>query len=166
MATAGTPETPSALQRWCRRLSGLGVAILLACALLTVADIVGRRVFGHSIPGMVDLTQLLVMTAVFLWIPYVFERRANVEVDLLFERLPQFVQAALDRLWLLFGAAFLVVVAWYSGRAALQVFDYGDSSQTIGVPMILYWAPILFGTVLATIVCLVQFVQPVSGRKR
>lgn len=166
MSARETPGPPSVLQRWSGRLAALGVGILLVCALLTVADIVGRRMFGHSIPGMVDLTQLLVMTAVFLWVPHVFERRANVEVDLLFERLPRFVRDALDRLWLLFGAAFLLVVAWYSTIAAMQVFEYGDSSQTIGVPMILYWAPILFGTVLAAIVCIVQFVRSVSGRQR
>ena len=167
-ATGGPAATP--LHRLCRWLAAIGVAILLVCALLTVADIVGRRLFGSTIPGMVDLTQLLVMNAVFLWIPYVFECRANVEVDLLFERLPGAARRWLERLWPVLGAAFLLVAAWYAGRTALQVFEYGDSSQTIGVPMIWYWAPVLFGTVLAAIVCVVQFAQsmadPEAGRSK
>lgn len=151
------------LHRICRGLAGIGVAVLFGCALLTVADIVSRRTLGQSIPGMVDLTQMLVMTAVFLWIPYVFECRANVEVDLLFERLPATAQRWLDRIWPLFGASFLLVAAWHSGRAALQVLEYGDSSPTIGVPMIWYWAPVLFGTVFAAIVCIVQFARALAG---
>lgn len=151
------------LHRVCRGLAGIGVAVLFACALLTVADIVSRRMLGQSIPGMVDLTQMLVMTAVFLWIPFVFESRGNVEVDLLFERLPAAVRRGLERLWPLFGASFLLLATWHSGRAALQVLEYGDSSPTIGVPMIWYWAPVLFGTVLAAVVCLVQFARALIG---
>lgn len=159
-ATAGPAATP--LHRLCRGLAAIGVVILFVCALLTVADILGRRLFEWTVPGMVDLTQLLVMNAVFLWIPYVFERRANVEVDLLFERLPRVARRWLDRSWPLLGAAFLLVAAWYAGRTALQVLEYGDSSQTIGVPMIWYWAPVLFGTVLAAIVCVIQFAQAMA----
>ncbi|MBN9460652.1 MAG: TRAP transporter small permease [Burkholderiales bacterium] len=154
---AGSPE--SLLHRLCRWCATLGVAILLVCAALTVLDIVRRLLVGESITGLVDLTQLLVMTSVFLWIPYAFECRANIEVDLLFDRLPAFARRWLDRLWPLAGALFLVFAVWHSGRAAMQVLEYGDSSPTLGVPMIWYWAPVLFGTVLAAIVCTVQFVR-------
>lgn len=78
----------SALLAFCRACASIGVVILVGCALLTVADVVLRRVNGEAIPGMVDITQLMVMTGVFLCIPFVFEQRANVEVELLYDRLP------------------------------------------------------------------------------
>jgi TRAP-type C4-dicarboxylate transport system permease small subunit len=151
------------LHRFCRGCASLGVVILLACAGLTVADILGRRLLGLSVPGLIDLTQLLVMASVFLCIPFAFEQRANVEVDLLFEQLPRAVRHALAVCWSILGALFLLLVAWHVGRAAAQVLEYGESSATLAVPMIWYWVPILFGTVLAAIVCIHQLLHPTSS---
>ncbi len=149
----------SLLRGFCRACAGIGVAILIACALLTVADVVLRRVRGEAIPGMVDLTQLMVMTGVFLCIPYVFEQRANVEVELVHERLPASMQRALSLLWSVVSALFLVAIAWYAAIAASQVLEYGDRSPTVAIPMIWYWAPILFGTIVSAFVCVVQIAR-------
>ena len=69
------------LHRLCKRCAAAGIVLLLACALLTVGDILSRRLLGVSVPGLIDLTQLLVMSSVFLCIPFALERRAKVEVD-------------------------------------------------------------------------------------
>jgi TRAP-type C4-dicarboxylate transport system permease small subunit len=148
------------LHRFCRGCAAVGVAVLLACALLTVADILSRRLMGLSLPGLIDLTQLLIMSSVFLCIPFAFEQRANVEVDLLFERLPKGVRAVLAVCWSFLGAAFLLTVAWHVGRAAMQVLEYAESSPTLALPMIWYWIPILFGTVTAAVVCIHQMLRP------
>jgi TRAP-type C4-dicarboxylate transport system permease small subunit len=149
----------SLLHVFCRACAWIGVAILIACALLTVADVVLRRVSGEAIPGMVDVTQLMVMTGVFLCIPYVFQQRANVEVELVHERLPMLLQRSLSLLWSVVSAVFLVAIAWYVGIAASQVLEYGDRSPTVAIPMIGYWAPILFGTIVSTVVCLLQLAR-------
>lgn len=154
----------SALLAFCRACASIGVVILVGCALLTVADVVLRRVNGEAIPGMVDITQLMVMTGVFLCIPFVFEQRANVEVELLYDRLPSAARRGLSRLWSLTGAAFLVAIAWYVGAAAGQVLEYGDRSPTVAIPMIWYWAPILFGTIVSTVVCVLQLLHSLLER--
>lgn len=164
--TGGTESRGGLLQRFCRGCASLGVAVLLACALMTVADILGRRLLGLSVPGLIDLTQLLVMASVFLCIPFTFEQRANVEVDLLFQHLPRRIRGALAVCWSILGALFLLLVAWHVGRAASQVLEYGESSATLAVPMIWYWVPILFGTVLAAIVCVRQVLRPNSHSDR
>lgn len=161
-APARTASAGRLLHAVCRGCAALGVVVLFACALLTVVDIVRRAAVGESITGLVDLTQLMVMVSVFLWLPYVFEQRANIEVDLLFGRLPRGARRWLDRLWPLAGAAFLLAAAWHAGRAALQALEYGDGSATLGMPMTWFWAPVLFGTVLAAVVCVVQTVRSLS----
>ncbi len=149
----------------CRACAWIGVAILIACAMLTVADVALRRVSGEAIPGMVDMTQLMVMTGVFLCVPYVFEQRANVEVELLYERLPAAVQRWASRLWSLVAILFLGAIAWYVGIAASQVLEYGDRSPTVAIPMIWYWAPILFGTIVSAVVCVLQLVRSLAGAR-
>lgn len=150
------------MHRVCRACATLGVALLMVCALVTVADIVCRRTINWSIPGLIDLTQLLVMGSVFLCVPFAFERRANVEVDLLYDKLPAGVRAALSIFWPLLGAGFLLMAAWHAGLAATQVLEYGETSPTLAVPMIWYWVPVLFGTLLAAAVCLLQAVPWLS----
>lgn len=147
------------MHRICRLCAAAGVLLLLACALLTVADILARRLLGVSLPGLIDLTQLLIMGSVFLCIPFAFERRANVEVDLLYGRLPVSLRRLLAAAWLLLSAAFLLAVAWQVAQAASQVLEYAESSPTIAIPMIWYWVPILFGTVLAAFVCIHQLLR-------
>ena len=148
------------LQRVCRASAAAGVAVLLGCAAVTVVDIVGRRTVGWSLPGLIDLSQLLVMTSVFLCIPYTFERRANIEVDLLHERLPPGLRTALAVSWSLASAAFLAAVTWQAAAAAAQVMEYGERSPTLGWPMLLYWLPVLLGCGAAALVCLVQAAHP------
>lgn len=149
-------RTEGLMHRICKACAALGVVLLLACALVTVADVACRRTINWSIPGLVDLTQLLIMSSVFLCVPFAFERRANVEVDLLYVRLPAAVRSVLAFLWPLLAAAFLLTAAWHAGKAASQVLEYGETSPTLNVPMIGYWIPVLFGTLLAAVVCLVQ----------
>jgi TRAP-type C4-dicarboxylate transport system permease small subunit len=152
-------EAGGLMHRICRFCAAAGVLLLFGCALLTVADILARRLLGLSMPGLIDLTQLLIMGSVFLCIPFAFERRANVEVDLLYGRLPAPARRLLAVAWSLLGAAFLLAVAWHVTRAAAQVLEYAESSPTIAIPMIWYWVPILFGTVLAAIVCIHQVLR-------
>ncbi|MGE0808327.1 MAG: TRAP transporter small permease [Burkholderiaceae bacterium] len=140
----------------CRAAAVLGVGTLFLCALVTVIDVLFRRSVGWTVPGMVDLTQLLVMIGVFLCIPLTFEQRANVEVDLLFERLPAGAQRWASTLWSLLGAVFLALIVWYGAGAALQVHGYGDRSPTLNAPMLWYWLPLLIGIALSLLICLHQ----------
>ena len=80
------------------------------------------------------------------------------------ERLPEVLRSGLSRLWSLVSALFLVAIAWYVGIAASQVLEYGDRSPTVAIPMIWYWAPILFGTIVSTLVCLLQLVRGQPSR--
>jgi TRAP-type C4-dicarboxylate transport system permease small subunit len=160
-ATSARPRR-GPLERFCWACAAVGVAVLLGCALVTVVDIVGRKAFGRSLPGLIDLSQLLVMTSVFLCIPYTFERRANVEVDLLHDRLPRRLRAALAVAWAMAAAAFLVAVTWQASRAGAQVLEYGERSPTLGWPMVLYWTPVTLGCALAAFVCVAQAFGPTS----
>jgi len=159
--TATTAATrPAPLERFCRLCAALGVVVLLACALVTVVDIVGRRAVGWSLPGLIDLSQLLVMTSVFLCIPYTFARRANVEVDLIQSRLPAALRTALAVAWALASAAFLAAATWQAGVAASQVLAYGERSPTLAWPMVLFWVPVLAGCGIAAVVCIAQALHP------
>lgn len=60
-----------------------GIVMLAGAIALVVVDIVRRRLFGGSVIGVIDITQLCVMAAAFWSIPYAFSKKAHVAVDFL-----------------------------------------------------------------------------------
>ena len=141
-----------ALARW---LAYAGVGALALGAILNVFDISARRSVGFTVPGMVDLTQLFVMACVFLAIPHAFMREAQVGVDFLTDKLPPRALAALKSLIAVTSAVLMGGSMAYSAAQAQRQIESGDMSQTIGVPIVWYWLPLLVGLGLAAIVCLI-----------
>lgn len=132
-----------------------GVALLFATTAITVLDILTRRSIDWSVPGLVDLSELLVMGGVFLVIPYTFLHEGNVDVDFATARLPvravQFIKGCAGVL----ATGLFALFARYSWNQAVQQIEAGDRSTTIAIPIGYYWAPLLIGCAAATIAALV-----------
>ena len=141
------------LETFTRRCAYVGVALLLLCAVLNVGDIATRRLTNLNVTGMVDITQLMVMACAFMCIPYTFMREAHIDVDFITTHLPPRINSALMGVWSLAGALFMAAVTWYAGVAALQAYVNRDQSTTIGIPIVWYWVPLLFGCVLSVLAC-------------
>lgn len=137
--------------RWFRGLALAGTAALLVAVALTVADIVLRSTGGGGVPGMVDIVQLCVMVSAMLAIPFGFPTDQHVAIDIFTIRMPAYVQRVLRVFAAVLGIGFLAGVFWFSTRQALVEAGYGDRSQTIGIPMIWYWVPLLVGMALAVL---------------
>lgn len=129
------------------------LALMLAVAALIV-DIATRKSVGFSILGMVDLNQLAQMACVFLVLPLAFLRESHITVDFITDRLPARGRAAIEVLSVLCGAALLAAMLWNSVGQALIQLRQGDQSQTLGIPMIWYWAPLVAGTALSLLAVL------------
>ena len=136
--------------RLTRAVALAGAALLVVCMLVTVADVALRRTAGIAIIGTVDLTQLFVMAAVFTGIPYAFMTGSHVSVDLFVDRLGPRATELGKALGALLGCALMTLVFRYGLAQAQLQLAYGDVSQTIGIPILWYWLPLLVGGALAT----------------
>lgn len=128
-------------------LSGLAAAGVLAygaAALVTVADVLGRRV-GLPIDGVVDLVQLLVMAGTWLVMPYAFMAGAHVGVDLLVASLPRGPALLLRALAAAAAFALLALMLWQGFETFRVRTMFGDRSQQLGIPVAWYWYPLLLG---------------------
>jgi TRAP-type C4-dicarboxylate transport system permease small subunit len=47
--------------------------------------------------------------------------------------------------------AFLAGASWFGFLQMLNAAQYGDRSQSIGIPMVWYWIPLLIGIALAAL---------------
>ncbi len=127
-----------------------GVLAYAAAALVTVADIIGRQV-GAPIAGVVDLVQLFVVGGAWLAIPYAFMTGAHVGVDLIVEAFPKATERTLRIIAGLAAMALVALMLVYCYEAFQQQLMFGDRSQQLGIPIIWYWVPLLFGMVLSII---------------
>jgi TRAP-type C4-dicarboxylate transport system permease small subunit len=118
-----------------RLLGWIAGASLFGMMALTFVDVLGRKLFDHSIPGSLEVTELLMFGVIFAGLPLTSLRGEHVLFDLLDHLLPQAlrsIQGALSNLIctaLLSGGAWLVFVR--AGRTA----DQGDTTAQLQLPM-------------------------------
>lgn len=158
----------AAMRNLAYRIAGIssiaGAAIMLLCAALTVVDIVMRNFFHGGILGMVDLTQLAMMWGAFLTIPLGFADNSHISVDLLADRLSAPFAKAVNIVAALCAVFVLYFcIRWGWAEAARQV-GYGDSSMTIGIPVIWYWIPLIYGCSLSAVCALASMTVPPDDR--
>jgi TRAP-type C4-dicarboxylate transport system permease small subunit len=131
--------TAGALDRWLERGCGLlAAAALFAIMVLTFVDVGGRKLFDSSLPGSLELTEILMVGVIFAALPLVSRHGEHVVFDSLDRHLPSWLrraqQAAVD---LLCTAAFagLAVLMW---SKAGQMMEYGDVSAQLKLPLGLF----------------------------
>ncbi len=138
----------AALTRSLRRalcgLAALGVAAYGCAALVTVADVVGRRV-GWPIDGVVDLVQLMVMAGTWLVMPYAFMAGAHVGVDFVVASLPRAPSLILRAAAAAAAFALVALMLWQGFETYRIRTLFGDRSQQLGIPVAWYWYPLLLG---------------------
>ena len=134
-------------------LAAIGVLAYCAAALVSVADVIGRRI-GTPVPGVVDLVQMFIMAGAWLSIPWGFAVGAHVGVDFLVERMPNGWQRLLRGLAALAALVLMALILWQCAGAYRMQVMLGDKSQQLGIPISLYWLPLLVG-VAASILALI-----------
>lgn len=131
-----------------------GVAALLVPTLLVCADIIWRRAVGGAFVDIFDITQLCLVACAAWTIPYGFIHRTHISMDLLVERLPARVQAALEAIIHLASALLFALLGWLAWHATRLHYGYGDTTQNLGIPVTWYWMIFLIGLALTTLACL------------
>ena len=145
--------------------AALGVAAYGAAALVTVADILGRRI-GLPVQGVVDLVQLFVVTGAWLVMPYAFLAAAMVSVDFLRERLPAGLTLALRAVATALAFGLVALMLW-QGYATFETRTmFGDRSQQLGIPIAWYWYPLLLGLAMALPAILLELAAPRADEAR
>jgi TRAP-type C4-dicarboxylate transport system permease small subunit len=140
-------------------LAFCGMACLSLAIGASIIDIVGRRTIGFTILGIVDITQLLVMSCICLGMPFAFIREGHVGVTFVTDRLPPTALGALKFVVAVVSCAFVAALAAYASAQAAQQIGRGDSSMTLAIPIAWYWAPLLVGLTISALACLAHAVR-------
>jgi TRAP-type C4-dicarboxylate transport system permease small subunit len=148
-------------ERALRAVSLAGTVAFMLGVVLTITDIGLRSVSTLTVKGVVDIVQLCILTGAMFAIPHGFLTDQHVAIDFVATRLPPRGQFALRIGAAVLGVLFLAGVTWFSFNQAL--YELGDRSQTIGIPMAWYWTPFLIGVGLAALANAIVILRLVRG---
>ncbi len=123
-----------ALVAWIERALGFVVALcMFAMMLLMFVDVAARKLVGTSVPGGVELIELLMLGVVFAGLPIASLKGEHIVMDMLDPILPatwRQRQAALSNLicaLLVAGAGVLVL------RRSLRTIELGDVTPALAI---------------------------------
>ena len=126
------------LETACGLLAGLA---LFAIMVLTFLDVSGRKMLDHSIPGSLELTELLMVVVIFGALQLVSERGEHVVFDSIDAILPDALKKIQRALVHLLCASALLGLAWLMWQTG---GDFVASGETTAQLKILK-APFIYG---------------------
>jgi TRAP-type transport system small permease protein len=151
------------LRKLLATLCGLVAATaLFAIMLLTLVDVGGRKFVDTSLPGALELTELLMVAVIFAAMPLVSLSGEHVVFDSLDSLMPPWLrrlqQALLDAVC----AALLLGMAWLMWVKGGQMLEYGDTTAQLKLTLgpFVYLMSVLLG--VTALVHLMLMVQPVA----
>lgn len=110
-------------------------AALFAIMWLTLLDVNGRKFFDHSIPGALEITEILMVVVIFGALPLVSWRSEHVVFDTLDGFLPRAVRWVQQRLVHVVCAAMFGFLAQLMVDRGDRFQEYGDITVHLQLPM-------------------------------
>lgn len=147
----------------CRVTGWCAAAALAAIMLLMLFDVAGRYLFNSPIPGAGELIELGMGVIVFGALPLVTARNNHIQLDYFSRAIRGWMQLLVNALIALVNTVIMAVLAWRILAKALTIYQYGDSTPFLQLPV----APVAFFisacAVLAAIAFLVLSVQSLQN---
>lgn len=120
------------LDTLCGGLAALALFTLMA---LTLVDVTGRKLASTSLPGALELTEILMVLVIFAALPLVSRSGEHVVFDSLDRFLPRAVLRVQQLLVDLLCAAALFGIAWLMWGKAGQMLEFGDTTAQLKLPL-------------------------------
>jgi TRAP-type C4-dicarboxylate transport system permease small subunit len=158
-AQRGTEMLRRLLEWLCGSLAALA---LFGIMILTLVDVSGRKALSHSVPGSLEMTELLMVAVIFAGLPLVSLAGEHIVFDSLDPWLPRAVRRAQGLLVDACCALALFGLAWLMWDMASQMAGYGETTAQLKLTK----APFVYGmSVLCAVTAVVHgllMLQPVA----
>ena len=139
-----------------------GVA-LFAMMTLTFLDVVGRKLFDHSIVGSVELTEMMMLALIFAAMPLASLAGEHVVFDMLDGILPERVRHWQGIASNLICTVLVGVAAGFVFKRAMRTEAMGDTSAQLIIPI----APFHYAAAALLLICaLMHLYLALSGKSR
>jgi len=147
----------------------VGLASIAAMMFLTSVDVALRYFFNRPMKGAFEISELLMVIVVFLGMAYTQSVKAHVSVDIFASRLPVKSQLIVDIITTALSLSFFCLVVWRSALHAVYVWQSGEYTDLLQIPMAPFKFLVPFGIGLFCIELIADLVnsfKKLLGSKR
>lgn len=142
----------------------VGGSMLLVMMALTIVDVIGRYIFNSPLSGAGELTELILVSVIFMGLPAVTLEKEHTTVDLFTARMPPWTERWRILAIGMFSAVILGTIAWQLWIHAGRIGAYGDVSTTLRIPI----APVAYfcsvSTFISALAALMVSFEPLFQR--
>ena len=145
-----------------RGLGLLAAACLFGMMTLTFVDVLGRKLLDRSLPGGLELTELMMLGLIFSAMPLTSLKGEHVLFDLLDRSLPRALRSVQGLISNLICAALMAGGAWLVFQRASRVSLEGDTTAQLLLPLAPFFNAVWVMLVITAGVHLVLAFRPDS----
>jgi TRAP-type C4-dicarboxylate transport system permease small subunit len=144
-------------------LCGLLAALALFGIMgLTFVDVMGRKFFSGSLPGALELTEILMVVVIFTSLPLVALAGEHVVFDSADRWLPPWLQRVQQGVMELFCALAMAGLAWLMWGKAGDLMSYGETTAQLKMPLGVFVYVMSVLLALAALAHFMVLVRPVA----
>jgi TRAP-type C4-dicarboxylate transport system permease small subunit len=147
-----------------RFIAGVSGFFLIPLMIITAADVVGRDIFNHPIPGTVELSQYMLAVFILLGFAYAHQVKAHVAVSIITSRLPHHAQLILYVITTLIGLFIFSILAWQGWVVGIEERTVSDMLRVPQYPFRLLVAVAAFLICLELLIDLGDSLKKLVGR--
>jgi TRAP-type C4-dicarboxylate transport system permease small subunit len=137
----------------------LGMAIVVALMLLTVAHVVGRYLFDFPMLGVVEISGLMVITLVFFAAPYDFFIDRHIAVDVIVRRLPPRLSLAVNCFTYLVTLVVVTLAMVWTIKKGEQLSASGSVTDMLRIPIYPFYFVVALGWLISMIGIIARLVR-------
>ena len=154
-----TSISEKVLHRATSIFSKVGQVILMAMVLLTITDVILRRIFNHPLSSSLELSQVMLVIVVFSSVAYCGIKRGHVRIDALTSQFSPKIQTILKSMTGLFGVLLFSAMGWGSIVLALDKLANQSVTGILPIPVYPFVFLVAFGSILLALILLVRFID-------
>ena len=116
-------------------LAKAGGYVLLCMMILTIFDVIGRYFFNSPITGAYEITQVMMVTVVFLFLGYTQAQKGHISIDFVIRLLPQKMRMAIDIVTHLVSLFIMILIGWMNILRCLELMRINEVTPILHVPI-------------------------------
>ena len=134
--------------------------LVILIVLLVVVEIVGRFIFGHPIPGQVEIATLSLVVIVYLGVAYTQMLDGHIRVDVLISRVKGAKREFLEAFVLVIALFTTLMMSWATGKRAIEsTMTHEFVTGVVNFPIWPGRCTVTFGFLLLSLTLIIQITR-------
>jgi TRAP-type C4-dicarboxylate transport system permease small subunit len=140
-------------------LAKAGGYVLLCMMVLTISDVIGRYFFNSPITGAYEITQVMMVTVVFLLLCYNQAQKGHISIDFVIRLLPQKMRMAIDIVTHLVSLFIMILIGWMNILRCLELMRIKEVTPILHVPV----SPFFLILAIGCFVYSIEFIKNIKN---